>query len=103
MSQIFDLEDPNINYSLGSKITNMETISAHSGDFKDVHIEGNLEVKGKIKAKEIDMDESRIVLNFDYDYIEEKLEHMDSNDLKYFMKHLEKLKLLTEKKLLDRS
>lgn len=104
----FDLQqipsfDSNTKVVSSNKISGMDNISADSGDFKDVRIEGNLEVKGILKAKEIDMDESRIVLNFDYEYIEEKLEHMDSDDLKHFMKHLEKLKLLTEKKLLDRS
>ena len=95
---------PNIsnNINIGS-ISNMEAISANSGEFKNMEIDGDLKVNGILKAKEIDMKESKIVLNFDYEYIEDKLEHMDTKELEFFMHHLHKLKLLTEKKLLDRS
>jgi hypothetical protein len=91
------------NLTVNNSISNMDEISADSGSFKNMTIDGDLTVDGKIKAKEIDMLESKIVLNFDYEYIENTLENMDSLTLEFFMKHLERLKLLTEKKLLDRS
>jgi hypothetical protein len=95
----------NINHSnqLGTSIKGMESITADTAEFKDIKIDGNLEIDGKIHADKIEMSETQIILNIDYDKITEYMSNMDSPDLEFFIRHLHKLKLMAEKELLDRS
>jgi hypothetical protein len=86
-----------------STIQNMGVINATKGEFDTIRISGNLQVEGKIKSKQFELDETQIILNIDYDRIMEYIKTMDSLELKVFMKHLEKLKLMSEKELFDRS
>lgn len=94
----------NINNSVGIG-TNIkgDSISAIDGDFKTMHIEGDLDIKGKIHASKIEMTETQVILSIDYDKITEHMSHMESPDLEFFIRHLHKLKLMAEKELLDRS
>lgn len=91
------------NISIGTTIQNMDSISAESGKFKDIKIAGHLEIDGKIHADKIEMTETQVVLNLDYDKITDYMNNMDSQDLEFFIRHLHKLKLMAEKELLDRS
>ena len=91
------------NLQLGTAIKGIETITADEAEFKDIKIDGNLDIKGKIHADKIEMTETQVVLSIDYDKITEHMSHMDSQDLEFFIRHLHKLKLMAEKELLDRT
>lgn len=82
---------------------NQNTIVNSTFAAPDMNVDGSLTVSGKLLVNDIEVIKSRIILNLDLEYIEEVLDRMDSDDLNYFLKHLHKLKLLTEKKLFDRS
>lgn len=89
--------------NIGTSIKGMEIITADEAEFKTMHVEGDLDVNGKIRANQIEMSETQIILSIDYDRITEHMSHMDSGELNFFIKHLHKLKLMAEKELLDRS
>lgn len=91
------------NLQIGTAIKGIETITADEAEFKDIKIDGNLDIKGKIHADKIEMTETQVVLNLDYDKITEHMANMDSQDLEFFIRHLHKLKLMAEKELLDRT
>jgi hypothetical protein len=78
-------------------------INGTEDEFDTIKISGDLQVEGKIKAKQFELDETQIILNIDYDKITEYMKNMDSLELKVFMKHLEKLKFMSEKELFNRS
>jgi hypothetical protein len=84
------------------KIIGNGSIYTNTLSSPDMNIDGDLSIGGKLIVDNIDVVKSRIVLNLDLKHIEEVLDKMDSDDLKYFLKHLHKLKLLTEKKLFER-
>jgi hypothetical protein len=88
--------DPKFKSELTADIYNPKITS-------DLKIDGNLVISGTIHADKIIMTETQVILNIDYDKITEYMRNMDSEGLKFFSKHLERLKLMAEKELLDRS
>ncbi len=51
----------------------------------------------------IELNASRIILSMDIQYCEQIMSKMDTKNIEVFVEHLHKLKLLSEKVLLDRS
>ena len=82
---------------------NTNDISVDISNNPDLNVNGNLNVDGVLTANKFNVNLSSIILNLDFKYIEDVLEGMDSEELNFLMRHLHKIKLLTEKKLLDRS
>jgi len=83
--------------TLGNSIRGKEVIIADEAEF------GNLKINGKIRSDQIELSETEVILNIDYDKITKYMENMGSDGLEFFINHLNRLKLMAEKELFDRS